>query len=230
MSIDRTGGARTRRPSERMNELDEAEPVADHALDPAVVGVLAVEAKRQLRKRARGVRASLPRAAIVARSAALVERLLAVDRVAKAKSVALFFPMIGKNEVDLTPADAKLRSRGASVLYPAIDQETGAMTFRDPGSLEGLEERGRGFAEPAPDAPALEAIDVIVVPALMVDPRGHRLGYGAGFYDRTLPRYRPHAWAVVVAFDFQLAAELPIDEHDVPCDAVVTEARVIVVA
>ncbi len=66
-----------------------------------------------------------------------------------------------------------------------------------------------------------------MVPALAVTDTDHRLGYGRGFYDVTLPDFCPPALSVVVAFDFQLLAELPVLEHDVACEVVVTDARVI---
>ena len=55
-----------------------------------------------------------------------------------------------------------------------------------------------------------------------VDPRGHRIGYGGGYYDRTLPSYCPPAQSVAVAFSYQLVSELPILPHDVPCSAIAT--------
>jgi len=63
------------------------------------------------------------------------------------------------------------------------------------------------------------------VPALAVDPRGHRIGYGAGFYDRALPRFVPPAAAIVVAFDFQLVAEVPETPLDFAAAWVVTDTR-----
>ena len=52
----------------------------------------------------------------------------------------------------------------------------------------------------------------------------------AGFYDATLPDYRPPARALVVAFAFQLVGELPLLEHDVACDGVVTDEAVYLAA
>ena len=69
-------------------------------------------------------------------------------------------------------------------------------------------------------------IDVIVVPALQVDPRGHRIGYGAGYYDSALPRFAPPARAIAVAFSFQLIAEVPVTEGDVPVSLVVMDEAV----
>src|SRR6202044_771632 len=116
---------------------------------------------------------------------------------------------------DLRALDGRLRAQGKRIAYPSIDPDTRVMTFRlvdDPASLE---ERGLGFREPAPPPPEAPSLDVIIVPALQIDPLGHRIGYGAGFYDRTLPRFCPPALAVGVAFSFQLIAEVPVTEGDV---------------
>jgi 5-formyltetrahydrofolate cyclo-ligase len=68
-------------------------------------------------------------------------------------------------------------------------------------------------------------IDVIVVPALAVDPRGYRIGYGGGYYDRALPLHVPPAMSIAVAFDFQLIAEAPQTDGDVPVHWIVTDTR-----
>ena len=81
-----------------------------------------------------------------------------------------------------------------------------------------------GFEEPPADAPEPDALDVIVVPALAVEPRGYRLGYGAGFYDRALPEWTP-AVTLAVAFDFQLLAEVPVTPGDVAVRWIVTDSR-----
>jgi 5-formyltetrahydrofolate cyclo-ligase len=67
-------------------------------------------------------------------------------------------------------------------------------------------------------------VQVVVVPALAVASDGHRLGYGAGYYDATLPDLCPPARSIVVAFDFQRMMELPITPNDLRCDDIVTDA------
>ena len=183
--------------------------------------------KLELRKRMRGLRGALPSSACAARSARIVERVAALDAVASAQSVALFWPIEERHEVDLRGLDGLLRARGCRVAYPGIDPETRAMVFRfveDPGQME---EQGFGFREPsATEAEARPGdLRVIVVPALAADPRGHRIGYGAGYYDRALPAFVPGATTVAVVFDFQLLAEVPVTEGDVAVDWVVTDAR-----
>lgn len=184
-------------------------------------------AKVELRKRARALRSTVPREAILERSAQIARALEELPEVAAAARVALFYPIEGRNEVHLLAFDAWLRSRGARVAYPTIDPDTGVMTFRFVADPEAMEERGYGFREPSAADEEATALDVVVVPCLQIDPRGHRIGYGAGYYDRTLPRFCPPALAVAVAFDFQLVAETPSTENDVPVSVVVTDARVL---
>ena len=187
--------------------------------------VLRVRVKAELRKRLRGVRKTMPPEAGAERSAKIVANLEAHDAVRAARSVALFWPIEARKEVDLRALDASLRSRGVRVAYPAIDPDTNAMTFRLVDDPRALEEAGFGFAEPAPSLPEAETLDVIVVPAIALDPTGQRIGYGAGYYDRTLPRFSPPAITIGVVYDWQLVAEVPVTPHDVRLAWVVTDVR-----
>lgn len=182
-------------------------------------------AKAMMRRRARGVRASVPEAALAQRSARIAERLVRHPAIHRADRIALFWPILRHKEVDLRALHAGLREEGKRVAYPRLEGAGEAMSFVWVDDPRELDERGHGFAEPAPDRPTVDALEVIVVPALVVDARGHRIGYGAGYYDRTLPLFRPPAVAIAVAYDFQLAPEVPTLEQDVPVDAIVTDLR-----
>lgn len=194
--------------------------------DPEAVLELSKRAKRELRKSAKALRASVPKGALAARSAAIVERLRALPAIAAAKRVALFFPIEAQREIDLRPFDAWLRARGVSALYPVVTGER-EMSFADPGSLDAMEDREHGFMEPPERAATTFDVDVVIVPALMVDGNGQRLGYGAGYYDRALTKCRAGARFVAVVYDFQLAADLPSMETDVRVHEVVTDQRVL---
>lgn len=202
-------------------------PVPPHSHKLAPEDFIRLKVKAELRKRLRGVRKTTPAEACAERSAVIVAKLEAHDAVRAATRVALFWPIVARHEVDLRPLDASLRARGVEVAYPAIDPETGAMTFKVVADAASLEEAGQGFAEPPADAPVAESLDVVVVPAIGVDPTGHRIGYGAGYYDRTLPRFCPPGTSIVVAYDWQLLAEVPFTADDVRCDAVVTDQRIL---
>jgi 5-formyltetrahydrofolate cyclo-ligase len=199
--------------------------------DPAALGELRSRAKRQIRRRMRGVRLAISTSALELRSQRIARELEALSLFRSARSVALFWPMEEKHEVDLRSLDSAARAADKTLYYPFMEKtEAGFLTgFRRSDDASRLEERGQRFAEPPPDAPvaARGDIDLVVVPALAAAADGHRIGYGAGYYDATLPDVCPPARSVVVVFDFQLLAELPSDEHDVSCDVVLTDARVI---
>jgi len=202
-----------------------APPAHSHALAPD--DFIRVKVKAELRKRMRGVRKTAPIEACAERSAKIVALLEAHDALKAAKRVALFWPIVTRHEVDLRALDATLRARGARVAYPAIDADSNVMTFRFVDDIASLEELGFGFAEPPIDAETATALDAIVVPAIAVDPTGHRIGYGAGYYDRTLPQFAPPAVTLAVAYDYQLIAEVPATEGDVQVDWIVTDTRVL---
>lgn len=200
-------------------------------LDPEAEAELRARAKKQLRSRMRGVRLAVPAAALRARNARVVERLTRLPLFLDARGVALFWPMEDRHEIDLRALDAAARKSDKAVYYPFMDRTDGGYRtgFRRVDDVAGLEERGRGFSEPPPDAPEASRgdVDLVIVPALAAAADGHRIGYGAGFYDATLPDVCPPARSVVVVFDFQLLAEVPSTPRDVACDVVVSDARVI---
>jgi 5-formyltetrahydrofolate cyclo-ligase len=201
--------------------------LADSAMGLPAEDVLRARVKAELRKRMRSLRKALPATACAGRSARIAERLAALEPIARARSVCLFWPIEDRHEVDLRPLDARLRERGVRVAYPGIDPSDGVMTLRFVTHPDAMDLHGFGFREPSlRDPEALPGdIDAIVVPALAVDPRGHRIGYGAGHYDRALPRFAPPAISIAVAFDFQVVAETPDTAHDVPVEWIVTDVR-----
>ncbi len=189
--------------------------------------VLRPRAKAALRKRYRGLRASLPPGAGAVRSQALCARVIALDAWQAARTVAVFRAM--PDEVDTAALIAEARARGCTVCLPVVVDGRGELEFRVAWRGDeafALEAGVWGIEEPAAGAPVVppDAIDLVVVPALAIDGAGHRLGYGRGYYDQTLVR-TVNAVTVGVAFDFQLIAEVPFEAHDVPVAWVVTDQR-----
>jgi len=90
----------------------------------------------------------------------------------------------------------------------------------------------RNIPEPLPSlteeqilSPSL--IEVAVIPGVVFDRGGHRLGYGGGFYDRFLARSAPQALRVGLAFACQVVDRIPVQSHDIPMDMVITEREVL---
>jgi 5-formyltetrahydrofolate cyclo-ligase len=213
----------------RPSICDTPPPGSPVVFDPEAEAFLRLQAKAELRRQMRALRAAIPEKARAARSERIVERIVQSPELAAARGVGLFWPMLERNEVDVRPIDAAARAAGKPVAYPFMRDE-GDMTLlvAEPAALE---ERGNSFAEPPEDAPEIASDGLLViVPALAVDEAGHRIGYGKGFYDRLLARIAPPARAIAVAYDFQVVAEVPATEHDRPVDIVVTDARVLFAA
>lgn len=96
------------------------------------------------------------------------------------------------------------------------------------GDPNTLEEGAYGIREPAESWPIIPfgEVDLVVTPGVAFDQSGHRLGYGGGYYDRTLAEVRaanPAVRVVGLAYEFQVLGSLPVEEHDVRVDGLVTE-------
>jgi 5-formyltetrahydrofolate cyclo-ligase len=199
--------------------------------DPKTLADLKFRAKKQLRMRMRGLRTAHPEAVLAQASERVLQRVLELSAFRAASGVGLFWPLLERRELDLRPLAETALSAGQRVFFPYLSPkgdgfETGFRAIRSVGELA---DRGQRFFEPEPGAPRAERgeIEFLVVPALAASSDGHRLGYGSGFYDATLPDFCPPAKAAIVIFDFQLLGELPVTDNDRACDFVVTDRRLL---
>lgn len=181
------------------------------------------QVKLELRKRMRALRGALPKSAVARRSSAIARRVVALERFASA-NVVLAFASIQK-EVSTAPIVAAAQDQGKMIAFPRVVEE-GLVLFEASGAE--LVDGAFGVPEPPVDARAIapEAVEFAMVPALAVDPRGHRIGYGRGYYDRLLPRLT-RAWTCALAYDFQLIAEVPELDFDARVNTIVTDERTI---
>jgi 5-formyltetrahydrofolate cyclo-ligase len=136
-------------------------------------------------------------------------------------AVSGFWPMDG--EIDIRPLLVALHKRGHAVLLPHTPRPGNPLIFRHwhPGAMMIRERFGTYRTGGAVAVP-----DVLYVPLLAFDRHGHRLGYGGGFYDRTLALL-PGAVAVGCAFAAQQLDAVPVSQHDARLHAVATERGVI---
>ncbi len=138
-----------------------------------------------------------------------------------------------REELDSTPLIRLARRRGCRIFLPRIDTRTVSMKFVE-ASLGAHETVNHlGIVEPKGTKPiAARWLDLVLLPLVGFDAHGMRLGMGGGYYDRTFAyRNRHTAWhgprLVGVAYSFQQVSPMARAWHDVPLDAVVTEAGVI---
>lgn len=137
--------------------------------------------------------------------------------------VSFYWPI--RTEIDPRPVMYELAA-SRELCLPVTHGREAALTFRSwrPGADMGTD--GFGVPIPSDDTPIIPR--VLVVPMLAFDARLHRLGYGAGHYDRTLAQLRPSGpvTAIGFAYEAQLFDALPVEPTDQPLDLIVTEVSV----
>ena len=180
--------------------------------------------KQALRNQMRTVRAALPDSACDARSAEIRKRLFGLAELQRAATVLAFASI--RNEVRTQPSIEAAWSASKRVALPRVQGDELSLHLVDPQTP--LLPGSFSIPEPARDAPRIEPgeIELALIPALAVDPRGYRIGYGGGYYDRLIPRLSK-ACTCALAYDFQLISEVPELHFDVAVELVVTDARVI---
>ena len=137
--------------------------------------------------------------------------------------VAGFWPMGG--ELDVRPLLRALAARGHVVALPRTPRRGSPLVFHAHDLAAPLEAGPFGTSQPSADAPVVRP-DFVLVPLLAFDRRGGRLGYGGGYYDRTLDAL-PAAYRLGIAYAAQEVPAVPAGPFDVPLDAVATEAGVL---
>ncbi len=185
-----------------------------------------IEDKRRLRHSAATVRATLAEAdakAGLKLAAVFPDRLCARPGI-----VSAYWPM--RDEMDVRPLMRRLADAGWQLSLPVVVRRGQPLTFRLWHEDDSLVPAAFGQLEPAVDRPVV-APDLLLVPLLAFDRRGWRLGYGGGFYDRTLAALRSggRPVAVGVAYAGQEVAAVPHGPHDQRLDWIVTEREAIAV-
>lgn len=134
-----------------------------------------------------------------------------------------YMPM--RSEIDPRLLMTRIAAAGATLCLPDVGAEDAPLEFRRWAPDDGLTTGRYGIAVPEPDAEVLVP-DLLLVPLLAFDRTGQRLGYGGGYYDRTIARLRAQGdvLAVGLAFSGQVRDDLPVEPHDVRLDWIVTES------
>jgi 5-formyltetrahydrofolate cyclo-ligase len=182
-------------------------------------------AKVILRRDALARRDALPPAER-ARAAEIIAARVFPVAIAAGAIVSGFSPM--KSEINPLPLLRKLADAGAQLALPAVAGNGKPLIMRAWNFGEPLAAGVWGIREPTPEAPEV-APDILLVPLLAFDRRGHRIGYGAGYYDMTITalRARKPITAVGIAFAAQEIDAVPNTPRDARLDLVLTEKEIV---
>ena len=185
--------------------------------------------KAKIRREMIARRNSISREEIMEKSAVIQKRVLELPIYQESKTIGLYASF--NNEVSTSILFDKALEDGKKVLFPYIRKADRDLAFLPVRGLDELELGQFGimmpsFGEGKDDY--IGDIELLVIPGVSYDLKGGRIGYGGGFYDRTLHKLAKLPFILALAYEFQVLDEVPMLPHDVRINAVVTEHRVII--
>jgi 5-formyltetrahydrofolate cyclo-ligase len=175
-----------------------------------------MDTKAEFRAHMKARRDAMPEASRAAASNAICARLDRLCRDQRFTRIGAFWPF--GSEIDLRPAVAAhpdwlwFFPRVASTRPPRLAWGT-----------EPLEKGQWGLMEPAFAQHFLPPVQLLLVPGLVFDDEGHRMGYGRGFYDALLAQLPDEVLTVGVGFEAQMHLPLPVEPHDWPVMGLLSE-------
>ena len=177
--------------------------------------------KQQLRADYRKKRNSIPLESKDVLDTALRANILELDAVKHAKTVLMFYPI--KFEPDIRELVKPFRDLGKKVAFPISNSDGCTLTFRCVENICDMESGTYNIPEPSPSAPMADDLSssVCLVPALVFDKYGYRLGYGKGYYDRFLKNFS--GISIGIAYSEFITESLPIEDTDMTVDMIITE-------
>jgi 5-formyltetrahydrofolate cyclo-ligase len=179
--------------------------------------------RRALRGEKIAARQALPAAAHQQASHCILEHLATLLATRPPGRIAFCWPV--RAEVDCRPLITRLGTAGWQAAMPVVVAPATPMQFRHwtPATPMTLDPHGIPVPDTAPCAPP----DVLLLPLVAFDTAGFRLGYGGGYFDRTLATCMPRPFTVGVGFACAGVATIHPEPHDIPLDAIVTENGVL---
>lgn len=153
-------------------------------------------------------------------------RLLTLSSIQKVSVIGLTISAFP--EVETRQLIERLWQLGKQVAIPRCKPKTHEMDFYIFTSFEQLETVYMSLLEPIPSQTVhidADEIDMMIVPGIIFDQKGYRIGYGGGYYDRYLPAFNGET--IALCFSMQIVAKVPKDSYDYPIDRIVTEKSII---
>lgn len=183
--------------------------------------------KNQLRQQYKQIRNRLTADQVISYSDSIARQLFATDFWQQSSTVMLYLSF--QNEVATEAIYQRGWQEGKTMLLPICAPEGGLMEMSVITSFDQLEPNRYGIGELPEHLQQLiapEQIDVCLIPGITFDHAGTRLGFGAGYYDRYLPRVNPSAKRIALAYECQMHSEtLPRDAYDLPMQYILTERK-----
>ncbi len=182
--------------------------------------------KTRLRLQFKKIRENVSKKDRLEVSEKIAKRLFKLKLYKSAKNVALYMN-IG-SEVGTETIFKKSIALKKTVLAPRVDKKNNTIVFARVKSLKDFKMGAYTILEPKKSCPVWETkeIDLVLVPGILFDKKGHRLGYGKGYYDQFL-NFISKEKRIGLTYEKTLVARLPNHKKDVPVSWIITEKRVL---
>ncbi len=178
--------------------------------------------KNQLRREMLSKRRRIDETVVLEKSRVIEKRLLETSIYTQSRTI--MFYISHNNEVYTHTMIKKSLKQGKTVVVPKIKNNIIYPSILT--SWSELTKGSYGVLEPREIKPvSLNDIDIVIVPGVVFDQQGYRIGHGGGYYDRFLEK--TSAIKIALAFEFQVLPSIPHEEHDIKVDKIITERRLI---
>jgi len=159
----------------------------------------------------------------------IIEKILKLPNFLNCKNIMLYLSF--NNEVNTAALAKWCLVNGKTLITPYCIKETREIIPYEITNLTNdLCKSTFGIMEPKHDIlkkASIEEIDFIIVPGVVFDENCNRIGFGAGYYDRFLPKRAKKTSTIGIAYDYQVLNRIPTGVYDVPLDLIITENRII---
>lgn len=178
--------------------------------------------RKQQRKRLLAAREALPELMHQQWSEAISNFLVHHTRGFERKIIGIYWPFRG--EYDVRSIARHFLAQEATLALPKVIGKHQPLHFCTWSPNSPMKDGAYGI--PIPEHVQIVRPDAVIIPMVGFDQRGYRLGYGSGYYDRTLATYDPQPIKIGVAFEMQRLGDLHPQPHDIAMHYVVTEAGI----
>ncbi|XGA08955.1 MAG: 5-formyltetrahydrofolate cyclo-ligase [Wolbachia endosymbiont of Xenopsylla cheopis] len=163
--------------------------------------------KRELREKYRKVRKEISEDFAIRAAGLIAEAFIENIIISESEIIAGYIPRGG--EINVIPLMQKLQDLGHKIVVPIVDKNSDCLLFQEWKTANQIE----NYLVPS----------IVITPLIAFDQNQNRLGFGGGWYDRTIEKLRPLGCKFIgVAYDLQFCKQLPIEDHDQALDNIVT--------
>jgi len=183
--------------------------------------------KEGIRKDVLKIRKNMTKSEVIEKSKKIKNRLFKITEYKTAQTILFYISY--NNEVYTHDMIKESMSRGKTIVVPKSDKKNRKLILSELTNWEDLEVGAYTILEPRKNCikeVSIESIDLIIVPGVVFDINGNRIGHGMGYYDRLLKKSH-NIPSIGLAFEFQIVKKIEAEEHDERIDIIITEDRII---